>query len=440
VRAGRAETSVGVVRTGPVAIAAACALVVASCGAESEEAERIEVAAVWTGDEQESFQNVLDAFTEESGVEVTYSPTGDDPSAILGTRAQGGDPPDVAIIPQPGLMMDLAIRDLLQPLDEDTVAVVEDNYDQEWIDLGMVDDELYGVFFKAANKSLVWFNAELFDQAGVSPPETWEELMEVAETFDRYGVPAFSVAGADGWVLTDWFENIYLQIAGPDRYRELAEGEVGWDDPTVVEALEHLAEIFQSERLAGGTDRTLLTDFPTAATLPFLDEPEAAMFFEGDFTAGVIADATDAEPGEGADFFPFPRIDQEETTVIGAGDMAILMTDSDPARELIRFLATPDAAAIWAEEGGFLSPNRNLEPDAYGDDQIAIETAEMLHDAELAFDLSDRQPAEFGATIGRGMFRILEDFLQHPDQVDEAAEELDREAEKAWRRLEEGRS
>lgn len=85
---------------------------------------------------------MLDAFTEETGVEVEYSPTGDDPGSVLGTRAQGGDPPDVAIVPQPGLMIDLAIRDLVEPLDQDTVAVVEENYDEEWIDLGMVGDEL----------------------------------------------------------------------------------------------------------------------------------------------------------------------------------------------------------------------------------------------------------------------------------------------------------
>jgi ABC-type glycerol-3-phosphate transport system substrate-binding protein len=422
----------------PVVLAAL--LVSASVPPSGEDQESIEVAAIWTGEEQASFQRVLDAFTEQTGVEASYSPTGDDPSSVLGTRAQGGDPPDVAIVPQPGLMTDLAIRDLLEPLDEDTVAVVEENYDEAWIDLGMVGDELYGVVFKATNKSTVWFNTELFAEAGVSPPQTWDELLRTAETFEHYGVPPFSVAGADGWVLTDWFENIYLQVAGPQRYRDLAELRIRWDDPTVIEALERMSQIFRPEWLAGGTERALLTDFPTAATQPFIDEPEAAVFFEGDFTAGVIEASTDAELGREADFFPFPRIRLDETTVIGAGDMAILMTDSAPARELIRFLATPESAAIWAQAGGFLSPNRNLALDAYGDDQVVRRAAEMLQEADASFDLSDSQPAEFGATIGRGMFRILQDFLQRPDQVEQTAQALDTEAERAWRRLEEAGS
>lgn len=437
-RAGRGDStrlfSIG------LAAAVAASLVLSTAFAGGEPRRAIEVAAVWTGDEQESFQKVLDAFGEKSGVDVIYSPTGDDPSAILGTRAQGGDPPDVAIVPQPGLMLDLAIRNQLAPLDQETVKVVEENYDKEWVDLGRFEGELYGVFFKAANKSTAWFNTKVFKQAGVRPPETWDELLDTAETLDRFGVAPFSIGGADGWVLTDIFENVYLQVAGPKRYRELAEGKISWDHPTVIEALERLSEIFRPEWVAGGTYRSLLTDFPTAASRPFLSPPEAGIFFGGDFASGPIEDSTDATPGKGADFFPFPRINLDQNTVIGGGDMAILMRDSDPGRALIRFLATPEAAAIWAKQGGFLSPNKNLKPDAYGDDAIARRAAEALHDAELAFDISDRQPGEFGATVGRGMYRILEDFLEHPQRVEETARALATEAEKAWQNLEEGRS
>lgn len=422
-------------------LTAAATLVLVGCGTASADGpDRIEVAAIWTGGEQETFQMVIDAFTEETGIEVTYSPTGDDPGAILGTRAQGGDPPDVAIVPQPGLMLDLATKDYLHPLGDDVSGTVEENYRDEWLELGTVDGELYGVFFKAANKSMFWYPTDLWEDAGVEPPEDWDGLLDAAATFERYGLPMFAIAGADGWVLTDWFENIYLQVAGPERYRELARHEISWEHDTVIEALERFAEVLGEEAwLAGGRSGVLLTDFPTSAAQPFVEDREAATVFEADFTGGVIGDSTDYEPGEDADFFPFPRIEQEETTVVGAGDMAILMADSDGGREFIRFLASPEAGEIWAGEGGFVSPNQGVAEDAYGDD-ISARAAGLIQDSELAFDLSDQQPGAFGATVGRGLYRILQDFLEDPSRVEETAAELEAEAAEAWSDIEEGRS
>ena len=75
--------------------------------AEGGDGGEITVAAVWTGVEEENFTAVLDAFTEESGVDVNYQ-SSDDLGTYLGTQIEGGSPPDVALIPQPGLMRSLA--------------------------------------------------------------------------------------------------------------------------------------------------------------------------------------------------------------------------------------------------------------------------------------------------------------------------------------------
>ena len=76
----------------------------------------IEVAAKWTGEEQANFQKVLDAFEEKTGAKVTYASTGEDTGAYLGPRIQGGNPPDVAILPQPGLVAQYAEQNALKPL------------------------------------------------------------------------------------------------------------------------------------------------------------------------------------------------------------------------------------------------------------------------------------------------------------------------------------
>lgn len=394
----------------------------------------VSVAAVWTGGEQESFEAVLEAFTEETGIETQYTSTGDDVGAYLGTQIEGGSPPDVAILPQPGLLRDLAGEGSLVEANDDVAAELEANYASVWKDLGSVDGTLFGVYFKAANKSTWWYNTAVFDQAGVEPPTDWDGMLDTASTVNSSGTPWVSMGGADGWTLTDWFENIYLRTAGPEMYDQLATHEIPWTDDSVVEALEVFGELVgDGSSIAGGVDGALNTDFPTSVTQVFQDPPKAATVYEGDFVAGVISAETEAAAGEDFDFFDFPAIDGSSPAVVGGGDVAVALSDNENAQELLRFLATPEAAEAWASLGGFTSPNQNLDPAVYPDD-LTRRSAEAVAGAEVfRFDLSDLQPAAFGGTVGRGLFLRFQDFLKNPSDAEGIAEALEKDAAKAYK-------
>jgi ABC-type glycerol-3-phosphate transport system substrate-binding protein len=395
----------------------------------------VEVVAVWTGVEQEAFRKVLEVFEREANVTVSYTAAGDDIATILGTRLQGGKPPDVAMLPQPGLLEDLARRGSLVPLEEVVGQAVDRDLAPIWRRLGTVEGRLYGLWFKVANKSTVWYNTHVFQDAGVQPPPTWPALLAVAAQIADFGVAPFSLAGADGWTLTDWFENIYLRTAGPDLYDRLTRHEIPWTHPSVGEALTTLAEIVgRPEWLAGGPEGALQTDFPTAVIKTFARPPQAALVYEGDFVAGVIAGETAARLGRDADFFPFPSIRGSPPSVVGGGDVAVLLKDSPGGRALLRFLATPAAGEVWAGLAGFTSPNRRVELSAYSD-AIARRSARMLREAEVfRFDMSDQLPAEFGGTPGQGEWRILQEFLRNPADVRGAMMRLEAAAARAGAR------
>jgi alpha-glucoside transport system substrate-binding protein len=399
-------------------------------GGDGGGGEEVSVTAIWTGTEQENFQAVLDAFTEASGTETSYQQTAD-VATFLGTQIEGGDPPDVALIAQPGLISDLVAQDALNPIGEEATANLEENYNPIWTDLGTVDGTLYGVYFKAANKSTWWYNITSFEQAGVQPPASWDEMLEAAGTVTQSGVPWFSVGAGEGWPLTDVFENIYLSTAGPDLYDQLAAHEIPWTHRSVIEALDVFGELLSNEDyLAGGRQGLLETDFPTSVSQVFSDPPEAATVYEGDFVLGVIAGETEAQPGQDADFFPFPVVDRPG--VVGGGDAAVVLTDNPAAQELAAFLATPEAAEIWAEAGGFTSPNQNVDLSVYPDD-ISRRIAEEVVNAEtFRFDMSDLQPAEFGATAGRGMWQRFQQFVQNLDAKG-VARDLESDAKRAYR-------
>jgi alpha-glucoside transport system substrate-binding protein len=392
----------------------------------------ISVMAVWTGEEQAAFQAVIDGFTSQNPqAKVNYTSAGDQLPTQLSTAVQGGNPPDIAALPQPGLMSDFAKKNALKPLDFAS-SDISSNFGQSVVDLGTVDGKLYGFLFKAANKSLVWYNVKAYSDAGVKPAEDWDTWLKNGDTLSASGVPPYSIGGADGWTLTDLFENIYLRSAGPDKYDQLATHQIPWTDQSVKDALKLMADVIgDSSKIGGGTSGALQTDFPTSVTQVFKDPPKAAQVMEGDFVAGVITDSTKAAPKTGFDVFPFPAINGSPSAVVGGGDTIVMFKDSPVGEAFIKYLTTAQAAEIWAKRGGFATLNKNVDASVYPDD-ITRETANLADVQTFRFDLSDLQPAEFGGTVGQGLFKEFQDFLQNPSNIDGVTKEMEASAKKAY--------
>jgi ABC-type glycerol-3-phosphate transport system substrate-binding protein len=376
----------------------------------------VEVAAIWTGAEQANFRAVLDVFERRTGATVRYTSGGDDLPALLNSRLAGGAPPDVALLGQPGVVAQLARRGALTALPDPAAQAVEENYSPVWRELGEVDGTLYGVYFKVANKSVIWYESRAFDEAGVGPPTTWPELAATTRTLADAGAGTMALPGADGWVLTDWFENAYLRLAGPVRYDQLARHEIRWTDPSVVETLRLLRDYWTSDRaLQGGPAGALQLEYTQAVADVFGARQKSAMLFEGDFVATEINRLGTVVVGDRARAFDWPSIDGSAPAVVVAGDQAVVLTDSPAAMALVRFLASPEAAHVAVSAGGFLSANRNLPLSAYPDPVIR-EMAESMVDARLLrFDLSDLAPQAFGGGTSSSMWRLLQDFLATGD-------------------------
>ncbi|MEU2164434.1 extracellular solute-binding protein [Streptomyces sp. NPDC019208] len=397
--------------------------------------QKIEVAAVWTGPEQENFTKVLKEFEKRTGATVTFVPAQDPIVNFLGTKIAGGSPPDVAMLPQVGAIKQAVDQKWAKPLGPEAKAQLARNYAKGWQDLGSVDGTPYGVYFKAANKSLVWYNNAVFENAGASVPKTWKDFLTTAETISASGVTPVSVGGADGWTLTDWFENVYLSQAGPEKYDQLARHEIKWTDPSVAQALTTLGELFgKPELIAGGANGALQTEFPKSVTQTFTggDQPKAAMVFEGDFVTVNIAQ-TEAKIGTDAKVFPFPAVGGQPPVVTG-GDAAVALKDTKGAQALLTFLASPDAARIWAGAGGFISPNKSLDAAAYPNDvQRDIAKALIAAGDDFRFDMSDQMPQSFGGTPGKGEWKALQDFLKNPEDVAGTQARLEADAAKAYK-------
>ena len=248
--------------------------------------------ATWTGVEQEALDAMLAPFIAATGITIDYTGTRD-LDAILTTRVEGNDPPDLAAVANPGIMAqfarDGALVDLGPVLEDTTFG---EDYAQVWQDLGSVDGTLYGMFMKAASKGFIWYNVNAFEEGGYEMPATWDELMalsqEIADTGTTPWSEALESGAASGWPGTDWIEDILLRQSGQEAYDAWWMGELDWTSDEVRMAFETWGEIVATEGMVfGGVDTMLVTNFEGVID-PLLQSPRRPSWtHQGSFIANA---------------------------------------------------------------------------------------------------------------------------------------------------------
>lgn len=364
----------------------------------------VTVMGVWTGGEADAFQKMVAPFEEETGIKVEFTGTRDLP-AILTTRVEAGNPPDVSAMPNPGQMVEFAKEGRLVPLatfmDRETLL---DNYSNAWLDLGSYDGQLYSIFISADLKSMVWYSPKAFAAAGYEVPGTWDELMALSDQMVADGNTPWAIGlesgAASGWPGTDWIEDIMLRVASPETYEAWVNHEIAWTNEAVTEAFELFGKIARSnEYVYGGPNAVLTIPFGDSADALFTDPPNAYMHRQATFIKGFILEHfPDLVPGEDFDFFPFPAIKEEfGTPALGAADMLAMFNDTPEARAFMEYIASAQAQEIWVGELGKLAPNQNVDPSVYPDD-VTRKAADFLGAASVfRFDGSDLMPAAVGS-------------------------------------------
>jgi alpha-glucoside transport system substrate-binding protein len=156
------------------------------------------------------------------------------------------------------------------------------------------------------------------------------------------------------------------------------------------------------------------------------------MVFEGDFVPGVAAGQTKAKAKTDYNVFPFPSVNGKGGDyVVGGGDVVTMFKDTPAARALVTYLASPEAATIWAKRGGFSSPNKNVKPSAYSDEITRTTASALAKASTFRFDMSDLAPQAFGS---QDEFADMQAFLKNPKDVNGAAVQLEKDASAAYKK------
>jgi len=396
--------------------------ILAACGSTpstTSTPKTLDLLNVWTGEEQASFDAVVAPFTAQTGIVVNVESTRD-LNATLTARIQGRNPPDIAILPNPGKMQQLAAQGHLVSLDNFLdVNQIKQDYAKGWIDLGTYNNKLYALFYKAANKGTIWYSPKQFTANNYQIPASWQDLLTLSGSIASSGKFPWSMGvssgSASGWPGADWIAEIYLNLNGPQMYDKWVAHTIPWTDSSIKDAFQMFGQIAGGTNYINGAPASILaTGFQDASYKPFNTPPTAYMYYLGDFTEGFITTQfTTDVPGTDFNFFAFPTINsQYQNAVTGGADVVTALTNNGAVKQLIQYMATAQAQEIWVKRGGFTATNKKVDLSAYPD-QVAQNSAKMLTSANFfRFGADDLMPSQVEDAFWKGVLTFIGDQTQ----------------------------
>ncbi|MEV7428122.1 ABC transporter substrate-binding protein [Nocardioides sp. NPDC092400] len=347
-------------------------------------------------------------FEDCTGADVKYEGSKEF-EAQLQVRVQAGNPPDIAYVPQPGLLKNLVSTGKVVEAPEGTEANVDEFFGEDWKGYGSVDGKFYAAPLGANVKSFVWYSPSMFEENGWEIPETWDDMIALSDQIAQDGKIKPWCAGiesgeATGWPATDWLEDVLLRTGGPDVYDQWVNHEIPFNDPAVVEGLDTVGAILKNEEYVNGG----IGDVKSIATTPFQEgglpilDGECAMHRMASFYAANWPEGT--KIAEDGDVFAFylPAIGEDfGSPVLGGGEFVAAFSDEPEVQAFQTYLSSD----VWANEkakatpgGGWVSANTGLEISNLSSpiDQLSAEIFQDP-DAVFRFDGSDQMPGAVGA-------------------------------------------
>jgi alpha-glucoside transport system substrate-binding protein len=399
-----------------LALLAVFALVVAACGDDDDAGtdgggefagEAISIFGAFTSVEADAVNNVIESgFNADTGAEAFYEGS-DSFEEQIKVRTEGGNPPDIALYPQPGSVVEqaaegnaIALEDLGFDYDE-----LEATFGSYLLGLGEYEGKHYGIPTNVNSKSLVWYNKPVFEAEGYETPATFDEWMALADQMVADGYTPFCIGtgsdAATGWPATDWMEDIMLRTAGADVYDQWVSHDIPFNDPAVVRAAEIFESVWSADGyVLGGAAAIPDIDFRDSPDPMVADPPGCLMHRQASFIVNFFPEGTVV--GEDVDAFSFPDIDPGVKGALGGGELGAVFNDTPAVRAFIEWFISEETQCSMGSQEGVqrISPNVDVGSDCYADPIVATMaagTVDAIAGGGFRFDASDLMPSAVGS-------------------------------------------
>jgi alpha-glucoside transport system substrate-binding protein len=361
--------------------------------------------------EDKAHKDSYKLFTTCTGAKVEYEGSKEFEAQLV-VRVKSGNAPDIAYVPQPGMLRTLVKETgKVAEAPDDVAENVDKWFSESSKEYSSVDGKLYAAPLGSNVKSFVWYSPEMFAKNNWTVPQTWDELVALSDTIAGTGMKPWCAGigsgDATGWPVTDWLEDILLRDAGLETYNKWVNHEIPFNDPAVVSALDRAGDILKNDKYVNGG----IGDVKSIATTTFQDgglpilQGKCALHRQASFYAANFPEGTDvSENGKIFAFYLPPTNADNGKPVLTGGEFVAAFNDRPEVQALQAYLSSD----IWANEkakatpgGGWVSANKGLDANNLASpiDKLA---AQILADpdAVVGFDGSDQMPA----SVGQGTF------------------------------------
>jgi len=227
------------------------------------------------------------------------------------------------------------------------------------------DGKVYGVPL-GLSMDVVFYNKEIFDKYGLTPPKTYDEWLSVIDTLKENNIIPIALANQTKWPGAYYFMNFASRIAGPELFESAFNREGrGFDDPGYVEAGKYIQDLVKRDAFNPGFNGV---PYDEGQGRQLLYTGQAAMM---DMTISFVNNVREEAPEfeEKLDFFLFPTIPggKGDQTHVGANtgpvwSVAQNSKNPDLAAELVNELASTETAQNYTDRTGALTGVKDIVP------------------------------------------------------------------------------
>jgi alpha-glucoside transport system substrate-binding protein len=354
--------------------------------------------------ELSKYQTAMKPFEACTGIKVKWEGTNQF-EALLPVRVKGGNAPDIAVIPQPGLIAQMVSTGKAVKAPSTVVANVKKYWSAGWKGYGTVNGTFYAAPNSSNMKSLIWYSPKQFAKNGYTVPTTWTGMMALADKMAAAKQTAFcggiESGGATGWPATDWLEEVVVRTYGAKVYADWIAGKVKFSSPQIQAALQTVKDWMGNAKYVGNVQAIATTSFQSAGL--GIPAGSCMMLQQASFYGAQYPAGTDVSPTGDVYAFYLPGINSAvKTPVEGGGEFMLAFSSKPAVAEAQTYLSSPAYASLRVKlagtVGGFISANNGVPLTAYGNVLDAL-SAKYLSDktGTFVFDASDAMPAAVGA-------------------------------------------
>ncbi|RDW20808.1 ABC transporter substrate-binding protein [Oceanobacillus chungangensis] len=361
----------------------------------SDSKGEVEIFSWWTGAGEEDGLLALIELFEEKNPDIAIDNAavsggaGTNAKAVLATRMQGNDPPSTfQVHGGEELNKSWVAADKMEPLN-DFYEENEwmDKFPEELIDLVSSDGNIYSIPVNIHRGNVFFYNIQVFEDNGIEVPTTMDEFFAAADKLQEAGTIPVALGDKESWTATQIFENVLLGKLGPDDYKKLFAGEIGFDDPRVAEAAEQFGKIldYVNEDHAS-------RNWQDSAQL--VANGEAAMLNMGDWAKGYFANDLDLETNVDFGYFAFPDTDGEFQVITDTFGLPKGVDNPDDVKEFLKVLASVEGQDAFNPLKGSIPARIDADPEKY--DQYGKDTMEDFKNSRLVPSLAHGSAASEG--------------------------------------------